>query len=231
MLLLPQLRNRGCGFFISLSMLHIDRIRPTYFEESACAHSEVWLQRVNVEPGERIQIQAPSGSGKTSLTHFLYGMRREYVGSIQFDSVELKHMNPDQLADLRLEKLSVVFQDLRLFLESTLRENFEIKRQLTDFHPATCIEEWAKRLGIDHRLDTPARLCSYGEQQRASIIRGLLQPFKWILLDEPFSHLDDANARKAMDLILEESEKQGAAILLADLEIVPHYPQTRLLRL
>jgi len=158
-------------------------------------------------------------------------MRREYVGSIQFDSVELKHMNPDQLADLRLEKLSVVFQDLRLFLESTLRENFEIKRQLTDFHPATCIEEWAKRLGIGHRLDTPARLCSYGEQQRASIIRGLLQPFKWILLDEPFSHLDDANARKAMDLILEESEKQGAAILLADLEIVPHYPQTRLLRL
>ena len=43
--------------------------------------------------------------------------------------------------------------------------------------------------------------------------------------------MDDANARKAMDLILEESEKQGAAILLADLEIVPHYPQTRLLRL
>lgn len=189
------------------------------------------MQRVNVEPGERIQIQAPSGSGKTSLTHFLYGMRREYVGSIQFDSIELNQMTPDQLADLRREKLSVVFQDLRLFLEPTLRENFEIKRQLTDFHPATCIEAWAKQLGIDHRLDTPARLCSYGEQQRASIIRGLLQPFKWILLDEPFSHLDDANARKAMELILEESEKQGAAVVLADLEIVPHYPQTRLLQL
>ena len=212
-------------------MLQINRIRPTYFEESACGRSEVWLQFIEVEPGERIQIQAPSGSGKTSLTHFLYGMRKEYVGSIKFDSIELKHINADLLADLRREKVSVVFQDLRLFLEPTLRENFEIKRQLTDFHPLSCIEQWAKRLGIDHRLDTPARLCSYGEQQRASIIRGLLQPFKWILLDEPFSHLDYANTVKAMDLILEESEKQSAAVLLADLEIQPLYPRTRLLRL
>lgn len=212
-------------------MLQIDRIRPTYFEESACGDSEVWLQTINVEPGERIQIQAPSGSGKTSLTHFLYGLRREYVGNIRFGSMELHALDPDQLADLRREKLSVVFQDLRLFLEPSLRDNFEIKRQLTDVHPISCIDEWAKRLGIAHRLDTPARLCSYGEQQRASILRALLQPFQWILLDEPFSHLDDANARKALDLILEESEKQGAAILLADLEIISHFPQTRLLRL
>lgn len=189
------------------------------------------MKCIEVEPGERIQIQAPSGSGKTSLTHFLYGMRTEYTGMIRYDDIDLRSMNPDQLADLRRDKLAIVFQDMRLFPEPTLRENFEIKRQLTDFHDASCIVEWSKRLGIDHRLDTPAKLCSYGEQQRASIIRALLQPFKWILLDEPFSHLDDANAKKAMDLLLEESEKQGAAVLLADLEIVPFYPSTRLLRL
>jgi putative ABC transport system ATP-binding protein len=153
------------------------------------------------------------------------------MGTIRYDDNDLRSMNPDQLADLRRDKLAIVFQDMRLFPEPTLRENFEIKRQLTDFHAVATLEEWAKRLGIDHRLDTPAKLCSYGEQQRASIIRALLQPFKWILLDEPFSHLDDANARKAMDLLLEESERQGAAVLLADLEIVPFYPSTRLLRL
>jgi len=184
-----------------------------------------------VEPGERIQIQAPSGSGKTSLTHFLYGLRREYVGTIRFDGVDLSSMNADQLADLRREKLAIVFQDMRLFPNATLRANFEIKRQLTGVHPEDQAEAWARRLGIDHRLDTPAHRCSYGEQQRASIIRALLQPFRWLLLDEPFSHLDEANAKKAMDLILEESERQGGAILLADLEIVPAYPKTRLLRL
>ncbi|MBM3432485.1 MAG: ATP-binding cassette domain-containing protein [Bacteroidetes bacterium] len=212
-------------------MLQIDRIRPTYFDPSTCERSEVWLQRIEVEPGERIQIQAPSGSGKTSLTHFLFGLRKEYVGSVRYEEVDLRSMNPDTLADLRREKLAIVFQDMRLFTEPTLRANFEIKRQLTDHHPESLIDEWARRLGIDHRLDTPAKLCSYGEQQRASVIRALLQPFRWLLLDEPFSHLDDANARKAMDLILEESDRQGAALLLSDLEIVPHYPRTRLLRL
>lgn len=212
-------------------MLQLDHIKPTYFETASCERSELWLRKIEVEPGERIQIQAPSGSGKTSLTHFLYGISNEYTGKIQYDGVELRSMNPDQLADLRREKLAIVFQDMRLFSEPTLRENFEIKRQLTDFHPVATIEEWAKRLGIDHRLDTPAKKCSYGEQQRASIIRALLQPFKWILLDEPFSHLDDANTKKAMELILEESEKQAAAVLLSDLEIIPQYPMNRLLRL
>jgi putative ABC transport system ATP-binding protein len=212
-------------------MLQIDRIQPSFFEASACTHSELWLQRIDVEPGERIQIQAPSGSGKTSLTHFLYGIRKEYVGNIRYDQVDARSMDADAWADLRREKLAIVFQDMRLFAEPTLRTNFEIKRQLTHQHPETVIEQWSRRLGIDHRLDTPAKRCSYGEQQRASIIRALLQPFCWLLLDEPFSHLDDANAKKAMDLILEESERQGAAVLLADLEIVPQYPRTRLLRL
>jgi len=212
-------------------MLRIDQIRPTYFEATACERSEVWLQSIEVRRGERIQIQAPSGTGKTSLTHFLYGTRREYVGNIFYGEQDLRVLDADRLADLRREQLSVVFQDMRLFPEPTLRENFEIKRQLTDHHPASTIDEWAKRLGIDHRLHTPAKRCSYGEQQRASIIRALLQPFSLILLDEPFSHLDNANAHKAMELILEESERQGAAILLADLEVVDHFPNTRLLRL
>ncbi|MFM7671581.1 MAG: ATP-binding cassette domain-containing protein [Bacteroidota bacterium] len=212
-------------------MLQIERIKPTYFEDSVCEHSDVWLKTLQVEPGERIQIQAPSGSGKTSLTHFLYGLRKEYTGQILFDGVALRSMDADSLADLRREKLAIVFQDLRLFPEPTLRENFQLKRQLTDFHPSPTITEWAKRLGIHHRLDTPAKLCSYGEQQRASIIRALLQPFRWILLDEPFSHLDDHNAQKALELILEESERKGAAVVLADLEIVTNYPSTRLLRL
>ena len=212
-------------------MLQIQQILPTYFDPTACAHSELWLQSIEVEPGERIQIQAPSGSGKTSLTHFLYGMRLEYHGSIRYDGNELRSLSADALADLRRDKLAIVFQDMRLFPSSTLRENFEIKRQLTDHHAPDVMLEWAVRLGIDHRLDTPAHRCSYGEQQRASIIRALLQPFKWLLLDEPFSHLDDANAHRAMELILEESEKQGAAVLLADLEIVPNYPATRLIRL
>ena len=76
----------------------------------------------------------------------------------------------------------------------------------------------ARRLGIESKLNQQAKTCSYGEQQRIAIIRSLMQPFDFLLLDEPYSHLDDVNRKKAMDLIYEECEKRGAAMVFADLK-------------
>lgn len=89
----------------------------------------------------------------------------------------------------------------------------------------------AERLGISSRLQTKGRVCSYGEQQRAVIIRALLQPFDILLLDEPFSHLDNKNAEKAMELIVEESKLRNATIIFADLERIDYFPFTRLFHL
>jgi putative ABC transport system ATP-binding protein len=89
----------------------------------------------------------------------------------------------------------------------------------------------AAALGISGKLDQACGKCSYGEQQRVAIIRALMQPFDFLLLDEPFSHLDDNNAKKAMQLILQESQARHAAIVFADLERVDHFPFTRLFHL
>jgi len=53
----------------------------------------------------------------------------------------------------------------------------------------------AERLGIQNKLQQAAGKCSYGEQQRIAIIRALQQPFDFIVLDEPFSHLDEDNSK------------------------------------
>jgi putative ABC transport system ATP-binding protein len=87
------------------------------------------------------------------------------------------------------------------------------------------------RLGIDSKLNSRCGTCSYGEQQRVAIIRSLLQPFDFLLLDEPFSHLDNRNAEMAMELMLEEAKARGAAIIFADLERVDFFPFTRLYHL
>ena len=58
-----------------------------------------------------------------------------------------------------------------------------------------------------------------------------MQPFDILLLDEPFSHLDNKNSEKAMELILEEAKKRNAAIIFADLERVDYFPFTRLYHL
>ena len=76
----------------------------------------------------------------------------------------------------------------------------------------------AAKLGIENKLNKLLRTCSYGEQQRVAIIRALQQPFEFLLMDEPFSNLDEANRKKAMELIEEEASKRNAAIILADLK-------------
>ena len=89
----------------------------------------------------------------------------------------------------------------------------------------------AARLGIEDKLNSTCSTCSYGEQQRIAIIRSLLQPFYFLLVDEPFSHLDNNNSEKAMELMLEESRARNACIVFADLERIDYFPHTRLFHL
>ncbi len=180
--------------------------------------SDIWMQTNAFKKGEHIFVQAPSGTGKTTLVHLLYGLRKDYEGAIHWDGKIINELNETQLAHLRANYLSVVFQDLRLFPELTAWENLEIKRSLTNTVTTTRVEHMMKRLGIIEKKDALARTMSYGEQQRVAIIRSLLQPFDWLLMDEPFSHLDNINIEKAISLISEVVEVNNAGMLLADLE-------------
>jgi putative ABC transport system ATP-binding protein len=120
---------------------------------------------------------------------------------------------------------------MRLFDDLTVFENINIKRQLQPRHNEEKIKEMAERLGIGNKLSSTCSTCSYGEQQRVAIIRSLMQPFDFLLLDEPFSHLDNENAQKAMTLMLEEAKLQQAAIIFADLERIDYFPYSRLFHL
>jgi ABC-type lipoprotein export system ATPase subunit len=211
--------------------LHIQQLLPVYFPESRKESSEIWGKDLVFEKGEYIKIVAPSGKGKTSFMHFVYGLRKDYSGRIRIDGSEAKDLSQEDLAATRKSRLSMVFQDLRLFPGQTVWENLEIKRQLDPFHPKEKINEFCRRLGIGDKLDARMSSCSYGEQQRVSIVRALLQPFDFLLLDEPFSHLDENNSQLAMELIVEESKKRQAGIIFADLERIDYFPFTRLFHL
>jgi putative ABC transport system ATP-binding protein len=211
--------------------LSISNLLPTYFEKSRTQTSEIWGKDLVWNKGELIKIVAPSGSGKSSLVNFLYGMRRDFDGTIRYDQQDVRQVNQEEMARMRKEQISIVFQDLRLFPGQTVQENLEIKRQLNPFHPPDKIREMAERLGIGKKLGSLARTCSYGEQQRVAIIRALMQPFDFLLLDEPFSHLDNNNSLRAMELMLEEAKARQASIIFADLERIEFFPFTRMFHL
>jgi ABC-type lipoprotein export system ATPase subunit len=219
-----------CGFFYFMQ-LTISNLLPQYFPESRKQTSEAWGKELCFSAGEKIKIVAPSGSGKTSLTHFLYGLRHDYNGSINYGARPIQQYSAEDFALLRKNEVSIVLQDLRLLPEQTVYQNLYIKHQLAPYHPAEKIKEMAERVGIGDKLNAACKTCSYGEQQRVAIVRSLLQPFRFLLLDEPFSHLDDNNAKQAMELMLEEADARGAAIIFADLERVHFFPFTRLYHL
>ena len=192
--------------------------------------SDLWNRDISFDQGEYVKITAPSGTGKTTLMHSLYQLRNDYTGQIQFDNLSIREMSTEALALLRQQQISIVFQDLRLFHQLTARENIELKRVLQNpYYPASMIDTMAEALGVTHILDQKAGICSYGEQQRIAIIRALIQPFSWLIMDEPFSHLDQQNIDKAVQLIHQECAKRNAGLLITDLETDQHFPYTTLL--
>lgn len=181
--------------------------------------SDIWNTSVTWQQGEFIKIKAPSGTGKTTLVHIVYKLRQDYEGAVLIDDVAVIALHEDRLAELRQQKISIVFQDLRLFPNLTARENIELKRVLQEpFYGPEVIDTMAEKLGVGHVLHQKAGICSYGEQQRIVIIRALIQPFSWLIMDEPFSHLDKVNTLKATALIESECLKRRAGLVITDLD-------------
>lgn len=204
---------------------------PTFLEQEKTATSEVWGKALRFEPGERVQIVATSGRGKTSFIHFLYGLRKDYDGQLQCNGIAAKTFDAEAAAQWRQRHISIVFQDLRLFGGHTVFDNINIKRVLNPYHPVEKIQEMADQLGIGNKLQRLAQTCSYGEQQRTAIIRALMQPFDFLLLDEPFSHLDEGNRQRAMQLMEQEAKARHAAIILADLKRIDYFEADRIIHL
>ncbi len=189
--------------------------------------SGIWNNTRSFNQGQYIFVQAPSGTGKTTLIHVLYGLRKDYEGTVMWDKTNLKYVDMEALSALRTKNISIIFQDMRLFPELTAWENLEIKRRQTNTVTEEQTTIWLERLGLKDKRNSLASTLSYGEQQRVAIIRSLLQPFDWLLMDEPFSHLDHANTNKAIALIAEVVAQQNAGMILADLDENSFFPYTQ----
>lgn len=177
----------------------------------------VWGHVCEIDSKNSYFLQSGSGKGKSTFAAYIVGLRTDYQGEILIDGQNQKKISLDQWSEIRSRKLAFLAQDMRLFPNLTLGENLLIKNRLTDFKSETEIKSFLKRLELDHKWEQKAGTLSLGQQQRVALIRSLLQPFELLLMDEPFSHIDEDNIARALEIIVEESTKQQAGYILTTL--------------
>lgn len=175
------------------------------------------IGKLRFRGGKTYLVEAVSGTGKSSLCSFIYGYRKDYQGIICFDGENVKNFSVSRWVEIRKRSLSMLFQELRLFPELTAWENVQLKNSLTGYCKRKQIEDWFSRLGISDKWDQQIGKMSFGQQQRVAFVRALCQPFDFIFLDEPVSHLDDGNGKIMADILHEEAEKQGAGIIVTSI--------------
>lgn len=175
--------------------------------------SQVWLRTLRLERGRAYLVEAESGTGKSSLVSFIYGNRRDYLGRILFNDRDTSTLDIAGWCGVRRRHLALLPQEMRLFAELTAMENIQIKNRLTNHLTHDGIMAMLDRLEIAHKAHQPARRLSIGQQQRVALVRALAQPFDFVFLDEPVSHLDARNNALAASLVAETAARQGAAIV------------------
>ena len=196
----------------------LKQVLPHVFSESGDVLDSVgWKKDVTLERGQVYLIEAASGTGKSSFCSYLYGYRDDYSGQIYFDDQDIRRLSVSRWIDLRRHSLSLLFQELRLFPELTAWENVMIKNNLTGYKNDKEIEAFFEQLGIADKKNSLVGKMSFGQQQRVAFIRALCQPFDFIFLDEPISHLDEENGHILSSILLKEAESRGSGVIVTSI--------------
>jgi putative ABC transport system ATP-binding protein len=175
------------------------------------------LREVNIQiaEGTRVAIAGPSGSGKTSLLLLLSGLERPSSGQVIVDGLDLGTLDADGLADLRRERVGIVFQSFHLLPSLSALDNAALPLQMAGRRDArTLAAAMLERVGLGGRLDHLPSQLSGGEQQRVAIARALVHRPRLLLADEPTGNLDDHTAESVRELLFELNRELGTTLVL-----------------
>lgn len=179
------------------------------------------LKNVNfcVEEGEMVAIMGPSGSGKSTLLYTVSGMDNATCGEIRFAGKDITKLKSKQLAELRLNEMGFIFQQMYMMKNLTVLDNIVLpamrsnKTNETKKQKIKRGEDLMRKLGIIKTADNDINEVSGGQLQRACICRSMINNPKIIFADEPTGSLNRTSSEEVMNE-LTKLNKEGTTIMM-----------------
>lgn len=170
---------------------------------------------LKIHSGEKVAVVGKSGSGKTSLIMLMGGLEKPSSGEIVFDQQSISRFSEDQLADIRKQKIGIVFQSFYLIPNYTALENVSLILEINGAENSKQqAEELLVQFGLKDRLNHFPTQLSGGEQQRVAIARSMAVKPKMILADEPTGNLDSENSDMISNLLFQYADKNQSSLVL-----------------
>lgn len=175
-----------------------------------------------VPPGQITCLLGKSGCGKSTLLRLIAGVDQPDGGTIELGGERIS--GPDCFIEPELRRIGFMFQDYALFPHLSVSDNIAFGLQkLSRGEQKACIKDVAERIGITHLLDRYPHALSGGEQQRTALARALAPQPEILLMDEPFSNLDQGLRERVRRETLDILRQLGTTAIL-----VTHDPQEAL---
>ncbi|SHO65270.1 ABC transporter ATP-binding protein [Algoriphagus zhangzhouensis] len=168
---------------------------------------------ISLDKGDSLLVLGKSGSGKTTLLNLLGGLLKPQSGTVILGTADLTKMDGAKLDLFRGKNIGIVFQKPHLLAPLSVKENL-VAAQYFAKEKGQNVQSLLDELGIGAKANSSVKTLSEGEAQRVSIARALVNKPQLILADEPTSSLDDENTEKVINLLKNQAEKIGAALII-----------------
>ena len=195
-------------------MIEIRDLQMSYPLESTAVDVLAGVN-MTIADGETVAIVGPSGSGKTTLLILLAGLEKPDVGCIEFDGVDITGLDNDAMADIRRDRIGIVFQSFHLVPSLTALGNVALPIEIAGGDQARDRAlRLLTRVGLADRAHHYPSQLSGGEQQRVAIARALVHSPNIVLADEPTGNLDLRTGANIIDILFELNAESDSTMVM-----------------
>ncbi|WP_147679184.1 ABC transporter ATP-binding protein [Algibacter pacificus] len=184
---------------------------------------------ITLNPQENLLVLGKSGIGKTTLLHLLAGLLKPASGNVSINDTDINHLNSGQLDVFRGKHIGLVFQKKHAIPALNVFENLQARLFFSKKKVKTeVIDELLKQLDLYNVKYSKINKLSEGQLQRLGIASAVIHQPKVILADEPTSSLDDKNCNIVIKLLIEQTQKNKANLIVIthDARIKPFFQNT-----